>query len=138
VSSLGLGDTVTFTGFVSEREKVEWLHRASVLVYPSPKEGWGISAIEAAACGTPVVASDSEGLRDAVRHGMTGFLVPHTDVGAWAGRLRELLTEPVTQARLGAGGREWARGFDWDVEAQKMSRILEQVAGVAAVQRGEG
>ncbi len=81
--SLGLGDTVTFAGFVSEPAKVEWMHRAHAVIYPSPKEGWGLSTLEAAACGTPVLASDAEGLRDAVRDGETGFLIPHRDMDAW-------------------------------------------------------
>ncbi|MFI5394431.1 MAG: glycosyltransferase family 4 protein [Candidatus Binatia bacterium] len=127
VRSLGVSDAVSFVGYVSEAEKIRWLHRAHALVYPSPKEGWGISTIEAAACGTPVLASDSEGLRDAVRHGETGFLVPHTDVQAWAARMTELLTDADLRARLGAASHQWARQFDWDVEAEKMRRIIEEV-----------
>src|SRR5712691_8178166 len=53
------------------------LRAAWAVVFPSPKEGWGISNVEAAACGTPALASDSPGLRESVRHGETGFLVPH-------------------------------------------------------------
>jgi glycosyltransferase involved in cell wall biosynthesis len=60
-------------------------------VLTSPKEGWGISNLEAAACGTATVASDSPGLRDSVRHGETGYLVPHGDVDALAARLADIL-----------------------------------------------
>jgi glycosyltransferase involved in cell wall biosynthesis len=124
----GVADAVTFTGYVSEDAKIEWLHRAHAVLYPSPKEGWGISTIEAAACGTPVLASDSEGLRDAVRHGTTGFLIPHLDVSAWAERMIEILRDAPLRARMGAAAREWARRFDWDIEAEKMRRILEEMA----------
>ena len=134
VRSLGIGAAVQFAGFVSEAEKIAWLQRAHVVLYPSPKEGWGLSTIEAAACGTPVLASDAEGLRDAVRHGVTGFLIPHTDVEAWAQRMLEVLSNAALRQQLGAGGREWARGFDWAVEAEKMRRIVEQVAARAPQQ----
>lgn len=127
--SLGIAGAVTFTGFVSEQEKIDWLRRAWVLIYPSPKEGWGISTIEASACGLPVVASDSPGLRDAVRNDTSGFLVPHADVAAWAARLRELLTDPALRGRLSEGGRAWAQGFDWDNEARKMLAALRRAAG---------
>lgn len=136
VATLGLSDAVSFAGFVSEHEKIGWLHRASALVYPSPKEGWGLSAIEAAACGTPVLASDSEGLRDAVRHGVTGFLIPHADVEGWAGRMEEILIEPTLREQLGAAARDWARCFDWDKEADKMAAILEEVAATGSAQTG--
>lgn len=134
VRGLGIGTAVQFAGFVSEAEKIAWLQRAHVVLYPSPKEGWGLSTIEAAACGTPVLASDAEGLRDAVRHGVTGFLIPHTDVEAWAQRMLEVLSNAALRQQLGAGGREWARGFDWAVEAEKMRRIVEQVAARAPQQ----
>jgi len=125
--SLGVATAVTFTGFVSEEEKLKWLRRATAVVYPSPKEGWGLSAIEAAACGTPVLASDSQGLRDAVRNDVTGFLIPHRDVGAWARRIVEIVADAALRARLSAAAREWARRFDWDIEADKMRRIIEEV-----------
>jgi glycosyltransferase involved in cell wall biosynthesis len=131
--TLGLGDAVSFEGFVSEDVKIDWLQRAHAVVYPSPREGWGISTIEAAACGTPVLASDAEGLRDAVRNGKTGFLIPHRDTKAWAQRMVHLLTDQVLRERMAAASAEWARVFDWDTQAHKMQTILEEVA--AASQR---
>ena len=68
---LALRDAVTFHGFVSEAQKISLFRRAWANVFPSPKEGWGITVVEAAACGTPSLASDSPGLRDSVRHGET-------------------------------------------------------------------
>lgn len=128
VEQLGIGDAVTFAGYVSEDEKLAWMHRAHALVYTSPKEGWGIATIEAGACGTPVLASDADGLRDAVRHGETGFLIPHRDEAAWAARMAEVMTDAELRTRLGAAGREWAQRFTWDAEAEKMRRIIEAVA----------
>ena len=83
-ASLDLGERVRFLGRIDEAEKLRLLRRAWALVFASPKEGWGITNLEAAACGTPVVASNSPGIRESVRDGETGFLVPHGDVAAMA------------------------------------------------------
>lgn len=128
VEALGLTGNIHFTGFVSEAVKIDWLHRARAVVYPSPREGWGIATIEAAACGTPVLASDADGLRDAVRDGTTGFLVPHTDIDAWARRMTEILTDASVHERMRVAARQWAQQFDWDTEATKMRHIVEEVA----------
>lgn len=136
VRHLRLGEAVRFTGYLAEAEKLVWLRRACAVVYPSQKEGWGIATIEAAACGTPVLASDAPGLRDAVRDGVTGFLIPHDDVDAWSRRMTEVLLDARLCARLGAAARDWARGFDWDRAADKMRAVVEQVAGRAAESGG--
>ncbi len=125
---LGLSGSISFEGFVAEDEKIGFLRRAHATVYPSPREGWGIAAAEAAACGTPVLASDAEGLRDVVRDRETGFLIPHRDVDAWAGRMIGILADAPLRARMGAAARAWAAGFDWDAESEKMRRIVERVA----------
>lgn len=130
-AKLGIAAAVDFRGFVDEEEKIDWLRRARVVVYPSPKEGWGISTTEAAACGTPVVASDSEGLRDAVRTGVTGYLVPHADVGAWAARIGEILDDDAAYERLHRGALEWAREFDWETRATQMRQIVERAVAEA-------
>ena len=88
--SLDLGDRVTFLGRISEAEKLRLLRRAWALVFTSPKEGWGITNLEAAACGTPVIASNSPGIRESVRHDETGFLVPHGDVDALAASIARM------------------------------------------------
>ncbi len=91
--SLGVAERVAFLGAVSQREKVAALNRAQVAVAPSPKEGWGLTVIEANACGVPVVASRSPGLIESVREGETGILAPHGDEAALADGLIRLLTE---------------------------------------------
>ena len=125
--SLGLTDSIRFVGFVSEAEKITWLRQAWAVVYPSPKEGWGIATLEAAACGTPVLASDAEGLRDAVRDGTTGFLIPHQNQTAWADRMIQLLSDSTLRTRMAAASRQWASRFDWTVEARKMRHFVEAV-----------
>ena len=117
VADLGQEEAVRFHGFVSEAEKLHLLRTTWANVFPSPKEGWGITIIEAAACGTPSLASDSPGLRDSVRHERTGYLVPHGDAAALASRMLELAAEPAQVERLGAAARLHATGLTWDAAA---------------------
>ena len=123
----GVEDRVDFLGWISEERKVELLRRAWVNVYPSPKEGWGLTNLEAAACGTPTVASDSPGLRESVVDGETGFLVPHADPGAWARRLEEVLADPALRERLGDGARRHAARYTWSRTADETEASLERI-----------
>lgn len=127
---LGLQDAVRFEGFVSQERKLHWLRRAWAAVFPSEKEGWGLTVIEANACGTPVIASDSEGLRDSVRDGVTGILVPHGDLEALAGQMASLAGDDAKRSDLGERAIQWARGFNWDHTAEKMLGIMEETASV--------
>lgn len=128
VDELGLGDRVEFRGFVSDAEKIDLFRRAWVHVLTSPKEGWGITVIEAAACGTPTIASDSPGLRDSVVEGETGFLVPHGDVAALAERVRLLVGDAGLRERLGRKARAFAERFTWDRAADETESFLAGVA----------
>ena len=125
-------EAVTFHGFVSEAQKIDLLRRAWANVFPSPKEGWGITVVEAAACGTPSLASDSPGLRDSVRHGETGFLVPHGDVAALAARMLELAADPALVARLGVGARAFAEGLSWERSAAATADPLQAIISGSA------
>ena len=125
--SLDLDDRVRFLGFIDERRKLELLRAAWALVFASPKEGWGITNLEAAACGTPVVASSSPGLRESVRDGVTGFLVPHGDVGALALAMDRLAADRGLVERLGERGREFAGTFTWERAADETAAHLESV-----------
>lgn len=127
---LELGDHVRFEGFVPEDRKLELLRRSWLHVLTSPKEGWGISNLEAAACGTPTVASDSPGLRESVLDGETGRLVPHGDVEALAGALEELLRDHETRARMGTKARHFAERFTWDAAAEGVLDRLRATADV--------
>lgn len=126
VSNLELGDHVGFAGYVSEERKIELLQSAWLNVYPSPKEGWGITNIEAAACGTPTVASDSPGLRESVSDGETGLLVPHGDLDAWSGAIRRLLGDGALRARMAERSLEHAARFTWEATADEIESILRR------------
>ncbi|HEY7686393.1 MAG TPA: glycosyltransferase family 4 protein [Gemmatimonadales bacterium] len=125
--TLGLGDAVRFLGFVSEEDKRRLLRATWAVVFPSPKEGWGISNVEAAACGTPALASDSPGLRETVRHGETGYLVPHGDAQAMAERMVELAANPGLVTRLGSEARRFVVPLSWDRTAQATAEHLERL-----------
>lgn len=129
VGRLNLQDSVDFLGFIPQKDKLSWLQRACVAVFPSAKEGWGLTVIEANCCGTPVVASDSDGLRDSVRNGETGILVPHKDPGALAEALETILTHPEKRRELAGNALRWAKGFNWDDTAEKMLTVMERTAG---------
>ena len=125
--SLDLGDRVRFLGFIDEAAKRALLRRAWALVFASPKEGWGITNLEAAASGTPVVASNSPGLRESVRDGATGYLVPHGDVSAMAERLERLARDRALVERLGEAGRAFAESFTWERAASETAAHLAEV-----------
>ena len=123
-ASLDLGARVRFLGRISEADKVSLLRRAWALAFASPKEGWGITNLEAAACGTPVVASNSPGIRESVRDGETGYLVPHGDVAAMAAVLRRFAGTPSLVRTLGEQARAFAETFTWERAASETESHL--------------
>ena len=112
---LGVARAVDFLGFLPSPEKVRRLREAWVVVQPSPKEGWGLTVIEAGACGTAVVAADSPGLRDSVRRDETGLLVPYGDDAALAAALVRVLEDRPLRERLASAGIARAPTFSWPV-----------------------
>jgi glycosyltransferase involved in cell wall biosynthesis len=124
--ALGIADRVVFTGRVGEEEKVRLLRGARFAVNTSPKEGWGLTNIEAQACGIPVIASDSPGLRESVRHDETGLLVPHGDVDRLAGAMVRMLEDDGLRERLAAGALQWAKRFRWDDAARSTLLLIEK------------
>jgi glycosyltransferase involved in cell wall biosynthesis len=130
---LNLGDAVEFAGFLPLQEKVRRLREAWVLVQPSPKEGWGLTVVEAGACGTAVVAADSPGLKDSVRRDETGLLVPYGDDSGLADALARVLEDGALRARLAAGGLAWAARFHWpDCARRSLDALLGRGEGAAA------
>ncbi len=110
----GIADRVDFLGFVDDPRKVELYYASEVVVNSSRKEGWGLTSIEANACGTPVVATDVPGLCDSVQHGSTGFLVPFGDAVGFAKALETLLTDSETWQRFSDNARQWAEAHTWE------------------------
>jgi glycosyltransferase involved in cell wall biosynthesis len=127
--SLDLGGRVRFLGRISEAEKLALLRRAWGLVFASPKEGWGITNLEAAACATPVVASNSPGIRESVRHGETGFLIPHGDTGGMAAAMDRLAGSIGLVEQLGRHARRFAETFTCERAADETERHLTRLIG---------
>jgi len=126
---LGLAESVRFLGFMRDEALVEYLNRAHLLINPSPKEGWGLTVVESNACGLPVVASDRPGLRDSVRDGETGFLVPYGDAGAFAAKALMILEDRALWQRMSAGALERVKELTWERCAHETLAVLERVAG---------
>ncbi len=116
---------VTFTGFVSEEEKYRIYSRARVVVQPSIKEGWGLTAIEAQSCSTPVVCANSPGLREVVADGKTGFLYPYGDIDTLTTKIILLLDDEEKWQNFSLAAREWANNFSWDNSAEQLDKILQ-------------
>ncbi len=125
VTQLKLYNDVEFLGFVSEATKVDLYRRAFLFVNPSKKEGWGITNIEANACGAVVVANDAPGIRDAVRHEETGLLYRENDLGDLIACMERAIDNRELRQKLTAGGLRWARTFSWDSSAEKMEKWLK-------------
>ncbi len=130
--SLGVLHRVEFMGPLGQQYKVETLNQAMVAVAPSPKEGWGLTVIEANACGTPVVASRSPGLIESVQDGRTGVLVPHGDVAALAEAIVSLLADPPRRLAMAEAGVRWAREFTWERCYRDSRAVMERAAGAPA------
>jgi len=122
---LHISDVVRFTGFVDEREKISELQQAWFAVNTSPKEGWGLTVIESNACGTPVLASDVPGLRDAIKDGETGILYEYGNIGQLAERILELVENRELRMRLSEQAYAWSRKFDWDATARQAAGLIE-------------
>ncbi|MBI4789698.1 MAG: glycosyltransferase [Chloroflexi bacterium] len=122
-NDLGLNDVITFMGKRLQESLPSYYASADVVVMPSRYESFGMAALEAMACGTPVVASAVGGLSFVVRDGETGFLVPENDPQALANCLGKLLGDSGLRKRLGECGAQVARGYAW-------SRIAEQIEQV--------
>ena len=112
-SDLGLAGCVRFVDPLPHHLLSTYYRAADVCLVPSRSESFGLVALEAAACGTPVVASDVGGLRDNVSEGSTGYLIASRDCDAWARRVSDILTDPLLALRLGDAGSRRAERFSW-------------------------
>jgi hypothetical protein len=127
-ADLQLSDGIEFKARVSDAGKISLLQSAWVFVNPSLMEGWGITTIEANACGTPVVGSNVSGLRDSIRTPDTGFLTPHGDHEALANRITDLLTNHDQRASMSAKALDWSHRFDWDTSSARALKLIQDEA----------
>jgi len=137
---LGLGARVHFLGSQPAAIVAEWMRRAALLAAPSltardgDAEGLPNVVVEAAASGLAVVASDHEGIPEAVRDGTTGLLVPEGDVDALAARLGALLGSAETRRAMGAAGRAMAEErFDASAQMRRLEEIYDRLTSTSAI-----
>jgi D-inositol-3-phosphate glycosyltransferase len=130
---LGIGDLVTFLGRRAQQSLPYYYSAADVVVMPSLYESFGMAALEAMACGTPVVASDVGGLSFVVRNGETGYLVPDRDPRALADCLNRLLRDRDLRLRLGKRGAQVARDYAWTQIAEQMEGVYGEIGAGSKV-----
>jgi len=133
---LGIEEVVTFLGAQDQDILQYYYAAAEMVVMPSDYESFGMVALEAMACGTPVIASNVGGLSHLVRHGRTGYRVPPRDPGALAEKIVRLLTDEGLRRRMGQRAACWAEGYGWPLIADQIEAVygeaLEHGPGLAA------
>lgn len=117
---------VRLTGFIPTEEKIQLLQEASLHLQSSYKEGWGLSVIEANACGCPVVANNTTGLCDSVIDEKTGLLYDYCDLDQAAQKVSRILSDSALSATLKENGLARAAEFSWQRNAEEMLACLEQ------------
>ena len=127
VQWLGISDVVRFAPPVERKELPNYYRASDLVCVPSYSESFGLVALEAQACGTPVVASAVGGLRTAVADGISGVLVDGHDPRAWSSVLARLLQEPQRRVLLSMGALEHASHFGWDATSRGTLDIYDRV-----------
>ena len=124
---LGIDDVVSFAPPVPREDLPQWYRAADLVCVPSYSESFGLVALEAQACGTPVVATAVGGLRTAVADGISGVLVDGHDPRAWSSVLARLIQEPQRRVLLSMGAIEHASHFGWDATSRGTLDIYDRV-----------
>ncbi len=132
VSWLGIDDVVRFAPPVPRRDLPNWYRASDLVCVPSYSESFGLVALEAQACGTPVVATAVGGLRTAVADGISGVLVDGHDPRAWSSVLARLLQEPQRRVLLSMGAVEHASHFGWNATSRGTLDIYDHVLSARA------
>jgi D-inositol-3-phosphate glycosyltransferase len=126
-ASVGVRDRVDFLGSVAQHELPYFYAAADACVMPSYSESFGLVALEAQACGCPVVASGVSGLRSVVRDDVSGYLIDGHDPAEYAERIGRLLADPELAQQMGRRGRLLAQRFSWTRTADRLEGLFEQV-----------
>jgi len=131
VKWLGIADVVRFLPPVAREDLPNWYRAADLVCVPSYSESFGLVALEAQACGTPVVATAVGGLRTAIADGISGVLVDGHDPRAWSSVLSRLILEPQRRVLLAMGALEHSSHFGWDTTARGTLDVYDHVLSVA-------
>lgn len=118
--------TIKFRGFVSEEEKRRLYSESTLMLISSLKEGYGLTTIEANACGTCVVAADVPGLNDSIKNNQTGFLVPYGKVQAFVDKIEEYFSDAPLRETMQKAALEWAGTHTWDNTYTKTMEVIKE------------
>jgi glycosyltransferase involved in cell wall biosynthesis len=127
-AATGLGEKITFTGLLSEKEKDALLRRSHLLVHTSLREGWGLNVLEANAMGTPAVVYPVDGLVDAVIHDQTGIIAKDETPASVADGVAALLRSPEKYQPFRVNGCERTKAFHWENVLPHACAWLEKMA----------
>ncbi|HTZ92325.1 MAG TPA: glycosyltransferase family 4 protein [Streptosporangiaceae bacterium] len=134
IANRDLGDRVRLRGYLTEDAKRAGVAASVLHLNTSQGEGWGLCVLEAAQLGVPTVAYDVDGLRDAVRHGVTGWLVRAGErIEDVVERALEELADPARRAEIAHACRAWAGQFDWDRSSGQLSELIAAGAPGSAI-----
>jgi D-inositol-3-phosphate glycosyltransferase len=132
-ASLGISSSVRMEAPCPQPELADWYRAADLVLVPSHSESFGLVALEAQACGTPVVAAAVGGLRTAVRDGVSGVLVDGHDPVVWARVLRGLIESPRKLGSLSRGALEHASGFGWPTTAERLIDLYSEAIALTSL-----
>lgn len=128
VQTLGLDDNVRFTGFIDNEWMYHFLSEHHIMVMPSRHESFGVAALEASACGRPVIASNVGGIPEIVLNNLNGLVVPPDDVPALASAICKLARDAATRQAMGdAGQRLVLANYTWEKSLDLMAALYERV-----------
>lgn len=125
VKDLKLSRKVVFTGYVEEDDLPRLYNAASLFVFPSLYEGFGLPPLEALACGTPVISSNTSSMPEVI--GRAGILLPPEDLEAWRRQIYRVLTNKSLRQTMAEQGFSQAKKFSWETTALQTIKIYEQV-----------
>lgn len=118
---LGLSDKVRFCGYIPENEKITMLNLCDIFLFPSLLEGFGMAAVEAMACGKPVIALNNASLPEIIKSGETGFLVSQGDKKEYIARIFYLIKNDKERSEMGRRAASYVKKtFNWDKCAEKV------------------
>ena len=118
---------IEFVGFIDKEEKIKWLQKSSVHLQSSYKEGWGLTIIEANACGCPVVANNTSGLCDSVQNKKTGLLYNYNNINDAVQKIKYILNDKNISDELIIAGLEWSSNFSWSRNSKQIYFLLENL-----------
>lgn len=127
INNFNLKNKVFLTGFIKEKEKIDYYNLADVFLYPSLLEGFGLAVLEANACGVPVIASDNSSLKEIVINGKTGYLAKENNLEDWLLKIKKLLTNENLRKKMAREAKNYSKKFNWLKTAKEQIKIFKLI-----------